>query len=77
MAKNPMGIQIVTVVGGGTMGNGIAHVCALSGREVRITDVSQEVLDLALEKVTAENTVRQELEAGESLATVFARHKIL
>ena len=37
----------------------------------------EKVLDLALEKVAAENTVRQELEAGESLATVFARHKIL
>lgn len=37
----------------------------------------EKALNLALEKVTAENTVRQELEAGESLATVFARHKIL
>jgi len=26
------------------MGNGIAHVCALGGREVRITDVSDDVL---------------------------------
>ena len=47
-----MGIQIVTVVGGGTMGNGIAHVCALGGREVRITDVSQDVLDQALETIS-------------------------
>jgi 3-hydroxybutyryl-CoA dehydrogenase len=45
-------IQIVTVVGGGTMGNGIAHVCALGGREVRITDVSQDVLDRALETIS-------------------------
>ncbi len=49
---DPMGIQIVTVVGGGTMGNGIAHVCALSGREVRITDVSQDVLDRALATIS-------------------------
>ncbi len=47
-----MSIQIVTVVGGGTMGNGIAHVCALGGREVRITDVSQDVLDRALETIS-------------------------
>ena len=47
-----MGIQIVTVVGGGTMGNGIAHVCALGGREVRITDVSQDVLDQALATIS-------------------------
>ena len=47
-----MGIRIVTVVGGGTMGNGIAHVCALSGRDVRITDVSQDVLDQALTTIS-------------------------
>ena len=53
-----MAIQVVTVVGGGTMGNGIAHVCALGGREVRITDVSQEVLDRALATIS-ENLDRQ------------------
>jgi 3-hydroxybutyryl-CoA dehydrogenase len=53
-----MGIGIVTVVGGGTMGNGIAHVCALSGRDVTITDVSQDVLDQAL-KTTSKNLDRQ------------------
>ncbi len=47
-----MGIQIVTVVGGGTMGNGIAHVCALGGREVRITDVSQDILERALATIS-------------------------
>lgn len=47
-----MDIKIVTVVGGGTMGNGIAHVCALGGREVRITDVSQDVLDQALATIS-------------------------
>ncbi len=53
-----MDIKIVTVVGGGTMGNGIAHVCALGGREVRITDVSLEVLDQALATI-AKNLDRQ------------------
>ena len=47
-----MDIKIVTVVGGGTMGNGIAHVCALGGREVRITDVSLDVLDQALATIS-------------------------
>ena len=63
-----MDIQVVTVVGGGTMGNGIAHVCALSGREVRITDVSQEVLDAALETISKnlDRQVKKEIidEAG-------------
>jgi 3-hydroxybutyryl-CoA dehydrogenase len=53
-----MGIGIVTVVGGGTMGNGIAHVCALSGRDVTITDLSQDVLDQAL-KTISKNLDRQ------------------
>ena len=52
MTADPVGIQIVTVVGGGTMGNGIAHVCALAGRDVRITDVSKDVLDRALATIS-------------------------
>jgi len=40
-----MGIQTVGVVGAGQMGNGIAHVLALSGYEVRLNDISQENLD--------------------------------
>jgi 3-hydroxybutyryl-CoA dehydrogenase len=43
-----MAITRIAVIGGGTMGNGIAHVCALGGREVRITDVSDDVLTHAL-----------------------------
>ncbi len=58
IAEDIMGIQTVTVVGGGTMGNGIAHVCALSGRDVRITDVSEDVLDRALATI-AKNLDRQ------------------
>ena len=47
-----MAIEIVTVVGGGTMGNGIAHVCALGGRDVRITDVSRDILERALATIS-------------------------
>ena len=63
-----MDIKIVTVVGGGTMGNGIAHVCALGGREVRITDVSLDVLDQALATISKDldRQVKKEIisEAG-------------
>ena len=63
-----MGIEIVTVVGGGIMGNGIAHVCALGGREVRITDVSQEVLDQALATISQnlERQVKKEIISEEA-----------
>jgi 3-hydroxybutyryl-CoA dehydrogenase len=38
----------VAVIGGGTMGNGIAHVFAQSGFDVALVDVSKEMLDKAL-----------------------------
>jgi 4-hydroxy-4-methyl-2-oxoglutarate aldolase len=37
----------------------------------------EAVVERALEKVTAENTVRDEIRAGDVLADIFARHKIL
>lgn len=41
-------IKNIAVVGGGTMGNGIAHVCALSGYKVILIDVSRDILDKAI-----------------------------
>jgi regulator of RNase E activity RraA len=40
-------------------------------------ELCERTIELALEKVQAENTIREELAAGEKLATVFARHGIL
>ncbi len=37
----------IGVVGAGQMGNGIAHVCALAGYDVIMSDVSQDALDRA------------------------------
>ena len=42
-----MGIKKVVVVGSGTMGSGIAQVCAQAGMDVVLYDVSQEMLDSA------------------------------
>ena len=53
-----MSIDRIAVVGGGTMGNGIAHVAAQNGRSVRLLDVSQDVLDSALATI-AKNLDRQ------------------
>jgi len=41
-------VKRVAVVGGGTMGNGIAHVFAQAGFEVSLVEVKQEFLDRAL-----------------------------
>ncbi|MEI2806365.1 MAG: 3-hydroxybutyryl-CoA dehydrogenase [Albidovulum sp.] len=43
-----MEITSVGIVGAGQMGNGIAHVFALAGFDVLMTDITQEALDKAL-----------------------------
>ncbi len=43
----------VTVVGAGTMGNGIAHVFALKGFSVTLVDVNASVLSRALEVISS------------------------
>ena len=42
----------VTVIGAGTMGNGIAHVFAQCGYKVSLVDISQESLDRGLKTIT-------------------------
>ena len=58
-----MSIGRVTVIGGGTMGNGIAHVAAQHGKSVRLVDVSAEVLERALASIARnlDRQVRKEL----------------
>ena len=42
----------VSVIGAGTMGNGIAHVFAQAGHKVNIVDVSLAQLDRAIASIT-------------------------
>ena len=44
-------IRRVGVIGAGQMGNGIAHVCALSGYDVVLADVKPEALQKAMETI--------------------------
>jgi 3-hydroxybutyryl-CoA dehydrogenase len=57
-----MKIKRIAVIGGGTMGNGIAHVAALAGRSVHLIDLSQELAERALATITKnlERQVRKE-----------------
>lgn len=48
-----MTIQNVTVIGAGTMGNGIAHVFAQYGFNVILNDIKQEFLDRAKATISA------------------------
>ena len=63
-----MTIQTVGVIGAGQMGNGIAHVFALAGYDVLLTDVSEEALKKALATV-AKNLDRQ-VKGGKITLTV-------
>ncbi|MDA9208025.1 3-hydroxybutyryl-CoA dehydrogenase [Octadecabacter sp.] len=71
-----MGIERIGVVGAGQMGNGIAHVCALAGYDVLMTDISADALSAAVTSVT-KNMDRQvskglitEDEKGEGLRRI-------
>src|SRR3954463_14694982 len=51
-------IRKVGIIGSGQMGNGIAHVVALSGYEVVLNDVAKEKVDQALQIIN-NNMARQ------------------
>ncbi len=53
-----MKVERIAVIGGGTMGNGIAHVCAQAGRSVTLVDMNQDLLQRALDTI-AKNLDRQ------------------
>ncbi|WP_420386793.1 3-hydroxybutyryl-CoA dehydrogenase [Roseivirga sp.] len=44
-------MENISVIGSGTMGNGIAHVFAQSGFKVNLVDISQDALDRALKTI--------------------------
>ncbi|MCH7974739.1 MAG: 3-hydroxybutyryl-CoA dehydrogenase [Bacteroidetes bacterium] len=47
-----MNIKEVSIIGGGTMGNGIAHVFAQNGFHVNLVEQSQEFLERAITTIT-------------------------
>lgn len=48
-----MEVKKIGVVGAGTMGNGIAHVCAMSGFQVVLVDVSEQLVNRAIDTIAA------------------------
>ena len=57
-----MTIERVAVVGAGTMGNGIAHVCALAGVEVVLMDADRDALDRGI--ATIERNLERQRSKG-------------
>lgn len=70
-----MDIKHVTVVGAGTMGNGIAHVCAQFGFEVILNDIKQEFLDRALTTISSnlDRQIKKGVLTEEQKAATLAR----
>lgn len=58
MGDNDMKIKNITVIGAGTMGNGIVHVFAQYGYNVVLHDISKELMERGL-KTIASNLERQ------------------
>ena len=68
-------MQNVTVVGGGTMGNGIAHVFAMGGFSVQLVDIKQEYIDRAIATVTKnlDRQVKKEIITEEQKNEILGR----
>lgn len=65
----------VAVIGAGTMGNGITHVFAQHGYQVKMIDISQEALDKAVNTISAnlDRMIKKELISADLKAQTLAR----
>jgi 3-hydroxybutyryl-CoA dehydrogenase len=51
-AASPVTIRKIGIIGAGRIGCGIAHVCAVSGFDVYLADISTEALERAVSNLT-------------------------
>jgi len=65
----------IGVIGAGQMGSGIAHVCALSERDVVLMDIDQGALDNALAKISGDmdRQIKRTLIEAEDKGAALAR----
>ena len=70
-----MEIKKIAVLGAGQMGNGIAHVCAHAGYEVKMRDIDQKFVDkgLATIKKNLNRGVKKERMTQEEADTILGR----
>ncbi|RMH01010.1 MAG: 3-hydroxyacyl-CoA dehydrogenase family protein [Planctomycetota bacterium] len=69
--KNAATMEVAAVLGAGTMGHGIAQVCAQAGFQVRLYDVAEEPLARGLagiERMLGKAVEKGKLPAGEAAA---------
>ena len=66
-------LKSIGVIGAGQMGGGIAHVCALSGYDVKMSDISEEALTksvTAIEQNMDRQVSREKITADEKAAAL-------
>jgi 3-hydroxybutyryl-CoA dehydrogenase len=70
-----MEIKKVAVIGGGTMGNGIAHVFAMKGFEVNLIEMNSELLDKAVNTISKnlDRQVKKEIISEKDKNEILAR----
>jgi 3-hydroxybutyryl-CoA dehydrogenase len=68
-------IKTIGVIGAGQMGNGIAHVAALAGYDVKLIDLSQEQIDKAMETIgrNMDRQIRRKMINEEDKAAALTR----
>ena len=72
-----MSIEKIAVLGAGQMGNGIAHVAACTGFDVRLTDISQAALEQAvatIEKNLGRMVKKERISASEAVVALGRIH---
>ena len=69
-----MNIQNISVIGSGTMGNGIAHVFALYGYKVTLIDIKEEFLERSIKTITGnlERQLKKEAITKEKMDSALA-----
>jgi len=70
-----MNIKKIAVIGGGTMGNGIAHVFAMKGIEVNLVEMKEELADKALATISKnlDRQIKKEMISEDDKKTFLSR----
>ena len=70
-----MQIKKVAVIGGGTMGNGIAHVFAMNGFDVNLVEMKKELADKALATVSKnlDRQIKKEIISEKDKKSILSR----
>jgi 3-hydroxybutyryl-CoA dehydrogenase len=70
-----MEINKIAVIGGGTMGNGIAHVFAMKGFDVYLTEMNEELFNKALKTISGnlDRQIKKQIITEEDKSKIVSR----